>query len=196
MATQRDFYEVLGVPRSASPNDIKKSYKKLALENHPDRNPGDEKALNRFKEAAEAFEVLGDEQKRSRYDRFGHAGVSGANGARGFSDVADIFEVFGDLLGGFGFGSGARSRSRSQRGDHLRTSMTIDLLEAASGCGRSIKLARHRNCSTCHGTGAQPGTNPETCDYCGGAGQVVQSQGFFRIQTTCPACRGARCDTR
>ena len=190
MATKRDYYEVLGVPQSASANDIKKSYRKLALENHPDRNPGDEKAVGRFKEAAEAFEVLGDEQKRSRYDRFGHAGVSGANGARGFNDVADIFDVFGELLGGFGFGSGGRSRSRAQRGDHLRSSITISLLEAAAGCGRNIKIARHRNCRTCQGTGALPESKPETCDYCGGAGQVVQSQGFFRVQTTCPACRG------
>lgn len=190
MASKRDYYEVLGVPRDASPSDIKKSYRKLALENHPDRNPGDDEATNRFKEAAEAFEVLSDSQKRSRYDQYGHAGVSG-NGAGGFHDVSDIFEAFGDLFGGFGMGGGRRGgRSRARRGEHLRSSLTIDLLDAASGCTRSLKLARHKSCSVCHGTGAEPGSSPEACDYCGGAGQVVQSQGFFRIQTTCPACRG------
>jgi molecular chaperone DnaJ len=191
MVSKRDYYEVLGVPRDASSGDIKKAYRKLALANHPDRNPGDEEATERFKEAAEAFEVLSDDQKKSRYDQYGHAGVSGNGGSRGFNDVSDIFEAFGDLFGGLG-GGGRRggSRRRARQGESLQSSLTIDLLDAASGCTRTLKLARHKSCSVCHGSGAEPGSNPETCDYCGGAGQVVQSQGFFRIQTTCPACRG------
>ncbi len=193
MATRRDYYEVLDVPRAASPEEIKKAYKKLALANHPDRNPGDEQAVSRFKEAAEAFEVLSDADKRARYDRYGHAGVSG-NGRTGFSDVSDIFDAFGDLFEGFGlFGGGGRTRSRrrsGRKGESLATSITIDLLEAAAGCTRDLDVRRREICSTCRGSGAKPGTTPDRCDYCGGHGQVVQSQGFFRIQTTCPACRG------
>ncbi len=189
MASKRDYYEVLDVPRDAPVEQIKKAYKKLALANHPDRNPGDEEAVVRFKEAAEAFDVLNDPQKRSRYDRFGHAGVSGNGG--GFNDVGDIFEHFGDLFESFGlFGGRAPRGSRARRGDSLRTSVTIELLEAASGCARELTVEREQLCPTCHGSGAKPGTTPQTCDYCGGHGQVVQSQGFFRVQTTCPACRG------
>lgn len=190
MASQRDYYEVLGVPREAAPEQIKKAYKKLALANHPDRNPGDEQAVARFKEASEAFEVLGDPEKRSRYDRYGHAGVRGGGGAGGFQDLGDIFEAFGDIFEGFGFGGG-RSRSRARRGDSLRVSLTIDLLAAARGATRQIEFERQEICTTCGGNGARPGTTPERCDYCGGHGQVVQSQRFFRVQTVCPACRGA-----
>lgn len=189
MVSKRDYYEVLGVPRNASQGDIKKAYRKRALANHPDRNQGNEEAIERFKEAAEAFEVLNDDQKKSRYDQYGHAGLSG-NGSRGFNDVSDIFEAFGDLFGGLGGGRRGGSRRRARQGDSLRTSLTIDLLEAAFGCTRTLKYARHKSCSICHGSGAEPGSDPETCDYCGGAGQVVQSQGFFRMQTACPACRG------
>jgi molecular chaperone DnaJ len=171
---------------------VKKAYKKLALANHPDRNPGDEEAIARFKEAAEAFDVLNDANKRSRYDRFGHAGVSGSNGAAGFSDLGDIFEAFGDVFEGFGmFGGGSRRNSRTGRGASLKTSVTIDLHEAAAGCSRELQIHRRENCTACQGSGAKPGTSPQQCDYCGGAGRVVQSQGFFRIQTTCPACSGA-----
>jgi molecular chaperone DnaJ len=190
MASKRDYYEVLDVPREASPEEIKRAYKKLALANHPDRNPGDEEAVSRFKEAAEAFEVLNDPDKRARYDRFGHAGVGGAAGAGGFSDVDDIFDAFGDLFGGI-FGRAQRRGGRVRRGESLRTSLTIDLLEAAKGCARELEIRRREICDTCHGSGAKPGTTPDRCDYCGGHGQVVQSQGFFRIQTTCPACRGS-----
>jgi len=190
MASKRDYYEVLDVPRDASDDSIRKAYKKLALANHPDRNPGDEEAVVRFKEAAEAFEVLGDREKRARYDRYGHAGVSG-NGGASFHDVGDIFEAFGDLFEGFGFfGGRSQSRGGSRRGEHLQTAVTIDLLEAASGCSRKIEIRRHELCGTCHGSGARPGSAPETCDYCAGHGRVVQSQGFFRVQTTCPACGG------
>ncbi|MDA0832677.1 MAG: molecular chaperone DnaJ [Planctomycetota bacterium] len=194
MTSTRDYYEILGVSKSASAEEIKKAYKKMALSNHPDRNPDDPEAIGRFKEAAEAFEVLGDENKRSRYDRFGHAGVSGGNGrGAGFHDVGDIFEAFGDLFEGFGFGfSGNRSTrgGRASRGASLQTSLTIKLEEAAAGCTREIELQRHETCTTCEGSGAKAGTTPQKCDYCGGHGQVVQSRGFFRVQTTCPACRG------
>jgi len=191
MASKRDYYEVLGVPRDASAEVLKKAYKKLALANHPDRNPGDEEAVLRFKEAAEAFEILNNPDKRARYDRFGHAGVSGSNGAAGFTDLGDIFEAFGDIFEGFGMFGGGRRRSRSGRGASLRSSITIDLLEAASGCTREMQIHRREACAACGGSGARPGTKPQQCDYCGGAGRVVQSQGFFRIQTTCPACSGA-----
>lgn len=191
MASKRDYYEVLGVSRDVTTVEIKKAYKKMALANHPDRNPGDEEATKRFKEAAEAFEILGDEQKRAHYDRYGHADF-GAGGAHQFHDVSDIFSAFGDLFEGFGFRTGsARGGNRPRQGESLRTSIQIDLLEAASGCEREIQINRQEVCETCDGSGAQPGTDPEECDYCGGAGQVVQSQGFFRVQTTCPRCRGA-----
>jgi len=191
MASKRDYYEVLGVQRDASPEQLKKAYKKLAIANHPDRNPGDESAVARFKESAEAFEVLSDPQKRSRYDRFGHAGVSG-NGGPQFTDVSDIFDAFGELFDGFGmFGDGQRRSGRAQRGSHLRSSVTIDLLEAARGCTRTLEVSRRETCATCHGTGARAGSKPQTCDYCGGRGRVVHSQGFFRVQTTCPACQGS-----
>jgi molecular chaperone DnaJ len=195
MAAKRDYYEVLGVKRDASADEIKKAYKKLALANHPDRNPGDQAAVDRFKEAAEAFEVLSDPDRRARYDRFGHEGVKGAGHAgAGFQDIGDIFEMFGDLFEGFGFGGGrrrgGRGGPRATQGDHLKASLTIDLLEAAKGCSREIEIKRRELCGTCHGSGAKAGSAPATCDYCNGHGQVVQSQGFFRIQTTCPACRG------
>src|SRR5580698_8836196 len=139
MAAKRDYYEVLGVQKDATPDQIKKAYKKLAIGNHPDRNPGDEAAVARFKEAAEAFEVLSDDQKRARYDRFGHAGVSG-NGGPQFRDVSDIFDAFGDLFEGFGmFGEGQRRGGRAHRGSHLRSSITIDLLEASNGCERTLE---------------------------------------------------------
>src|SRR5580658_7777823 len=193
MASKRDYYEVLGVQRDASPDQIKKAYKKLAIANHPDRNPGDEAAVVRFKEAAEAFEILNDADKRARYDRFGFAGVSGNGGGPQFRDVSDIFDAFGDLFDGFGmFGDGARRGGpRAHRGNHLRSSTTIDLLEAANGCTRTLDVTRRETCETCGGSGAKPGTKPQTCDYCSGRGRVVHAQGFFRVQTTCPACQGS-----
>jgi molecular chaperone DnaJ len=193
MASKRDYYEVLGVAKDASPDQIKKAYKKAAITNHPDRNPGDEAAVVRFKEAAEAFDVLGDANKRGRYDRFGHAGVSGNGGGPQFSDISDVFDAFGDLFGdSFGEMFGGRARGgRAQRGSHLRSSISIDLLEAARGCTRTLEIRRHVSCETCHGSGAKPGTKPQTCDYCGGRGRVVHSQGFFRVQTTCPGCQGS-----
>lgn len=190
MAQKRDYYDVLSVERTASVEVIKRSYKKMAAKYHPDRNPGDDAAIERFKEAAEAFGVLSDPAKRERYDRFGHAGLGG--GASGFQDVGDIFDAFGDLFGDFGlFGGSRRGGRRGRRGASLRTELTIDLIDAAEGCKRTIDVIRQELCHTCDGSGAAPGSTPEACQYCGGAGQVVQSQGFFRMQTTCPACRGA-----
>ncbi|WP_298863501.1 molecular chaperone DnaJ [uncultured Gimesia sp.] len=193
MASKRDYYEILGISREETSVEIKKAYKKLALANHPDRNPGDEEAIKRFKEAAEAFEVLNDDNKRAHYDRYGHADFGAGAGGSQFHDASDIFSAFGDLFEGFGFkGSSQRGRgNRPKQGESLRTSLQIDLLNAASGCEREINISRKETCETCHGSGAKPGTEPDDCDYCGGAGQVVQSQGFFRVQTTCPRCQGA-----
>lgn len=197
--SQRDYYEVLGVSRDAAADEIKKAYKKLAIKFHPDRNPGDDAAVESFKEASEAYEVLSNDEKRARYNRFGHDGVRGAasSGGAGFSDINDIFDVFGDLFDGFGVGGGGgrrrgggRSGPRMTRGESLGTRITIELLEAAKGCSKTVEFQRNESCGTCSGSGARPGTTADTCDYCGGQGQVVQSQGFFRMQTTCPACRG------
>ncbi|MEZ6049364.1 MAG: molecular chaperone DnaJ [Planctomycetaceae bacterium] len=198
MSTKRCFYEVLSISRDATPDQIKKAYKKMALANHPDRNPGDDEAIERFKAASEAYEILSDENKRSRYDRYGHAGLSGfggGGGGAGFHDVNDIFDAFGDLFEGFGFGGGGGSRrgggTRPRKGASLRTSVKVTLHEAAAGCKRTLDIQRNVQCQTCDGSGAKPGSSPEKCDYCGGHGKVVQSQGFFRVQTSCPACRGA-----
>ena len=199
MTTQRCYYEVLSVVRTATPDELKKAYKKLALKYHPDRNPDNEDAINSFKEAAEAFEVLSDADKRARYDRLGHAGVRGAaGGGAGFQDVNDIFGAFGDLFEGFGFqfggggGGGSRGgrRSGATRGESLQTKIRIDLTEAFNGCKRELRISRHEACDTCQGSGCKPGTSPLKCSTCGGQGQVIQSQGFFKFQTTCPACRG------
>lgn len=193
MAEKRDYYDVLDVARDASPEEIKRSYKKIALKNHPDRNPDDESAVERFKEAAEAFEVLSTSEKRSLYDQFGHQGLQGGGRAPGFNDVGDIFSMFGDLFEGFGLGGsfGGGGRRRSRRGQSLRAQLTIELLDAAGGCTRMLEINRREPCTTCDGSGARPGTTPDRCDYCGGQGQVVQSQGFLRVQTPCPACGGA-----
>ncbi len=193
MATMRCYYEVLSVTKTASDDEIKKAYRKLAAKHHPDRNPGDEAAIASFKEAAEAFDVLSNPEKRARYDRFGHAGVQGAagGGGAGFGDVGDIFEAFGDMFGDMFGGGGRRGGGpRGRRGSSLQTSLTIELLDAAVGCTREMEINKNVSCVTCNGTGAKPGTRPTKCDYCNGKGQVVQSQGFFRVQTTCPACRG------
>ena len=191
MASKRDYYEVLGVARDATAEQIKKAYKKLALANHPDRNPGDAEAVERFKEVSEAFEVLSDAQTRARYDRYGHAGVAGGAGGATFHDVGDFMDIFSEMFGGGSFfGGGTRTRTRARRGASLRTSLTIDLLEAATGCARELEIERSETCKTCGGSGAKPGTKADTCDYCAGRGQIVQSQGIFRIQTTCPACHG------
>ena len=194
MAGKRDYYEVLGVAKNATEKDIATAYRKLAMANHPDKNPGDNDAVKRFKEGAEAYEVLSDPEKRARYDRLGHAGVDGgAGGQPHFNDVSDIFEAFGNIFGDGVFGNifGQRGRGRQvQKGSDVRADVSLDLLEAAKGCKRKIQFRRHAKCDSCEGTGAKLGTKPETCRYCNGAGQVVQQSGIFRMQTTCPACRG------
>lgn len=193
MAQERDYYEVLGVQRRADRSQIADAYRRLALKFHPDRNPGDEEAASRFKEAARAFEVLSDEQLRSRYDRYGHAGLQG--GTHDFNDISDIFEAFGDLFGGgiFGeaLGGGRRRGQRARKGRDVFCAVRMTLLEAARGVTRSVTFERHEPCGECDGSGARSGSTPEVCDYCGGQGQVLQSAGVFRLQSTCPACRGA-----
>lgn len=192
MAEKRCYYEVLGVSRSATDAEISEAYRKLALKYHPDRNPADEYAVARFKEAAEAFEVLSNPEKRARYDRYGHAGIEGiAGGAPHFRDVSDIFDAFGDMFGDFFGGLGGRRRRRRvHRGADVRCEVTLDLLEAARGATKVVRFQRHERCESCGGTGAKPGTHPESCPYCGGSGQVVQSTGIFSLQTTCPSCHG------
>lgn len=193
MADKRCYYEVLGVDRSATQGQISEAYRKLALKFHPDRNPGDQQAVARFKEAAEAFEVLGSEEKRAVYDRYGHAGLEGG-GAPHFHDISDIFEAFGDIIGGGLFGDlfgGGTGRRRVRRGADIRCEITLDLLEAAHGTAKTVQFQRQQKCGTCGGSGAKPGTRPQPCPYCGGHGRVVQSTGIFSMQTTCPSCRGS-----
>lgn len=189
-STKRDYYEVLGVAREATVDEVKVAYRSMAKKFHPDRNPGDADAERKFREAAEAFEVLGDADKRKRYDRYGHPGVEGAGGVHDFRSPEDIFshfsDVFGDLFGG---GNGRRRGPRA--GQDLIVRLDITLEEAARGARRTIEVDRHELCETCKGSGAKPGTIATTCDYCGGRGQVVQARGFFQMATTCPACGGA-----
>ncbi|GFK94306.1 Chaperone protein DnaJ [Fundidesulfovibrio magnetotacticus] len=189
--TKADYYEILGVPRDAGEDAIKKAYRQLAFKFHPDRNPGDAEAESKFKEAAEAYEVLRDPQKRARYDRFGHQGL-GDTGFGGFSNPEDIFSTFSDIFGEFfGFSQGARGRGpRPQAGNDLRYDLRVAFRDAAKGMEAALKIPRNVPCHECEGSGAAPGTRPETCRQCGGAGQVHQSQGFFRIAVTCPVCRG------
>jgi molecular chaperone DnaJ len=193
VSAKRDYYEVLEVARDASAADIKRAYRKMAMQYHPDRNPGDAAAEERFKECAEAFEVLSDDQKRALYDQYGHEGPRKA-GFQGFSDPDEIFshfsEMFGDLFGGMGFGGGGRRRGGPQRGADLKMEFTIPFVEAVEGGEREVDVPRRVDCETCTGTGAEPGTSPTKCPDCRGHGQVVHSQGFFRVQTTCPRCRG------
>ena len=189
--TKRCYYECLGVDRQATDEEIKKNYRKLAMQYHPDRNPGDKDAEEKFKEAAEAYEVLSDKEKRDIYDRFGHEGLNGI-GFRGFSGFDDIFASFSDVFEDiFGFGAG-RSRSRTSRraGADLRYDLKISFMDAAFGTSQDIDVQKTQGCSQCHGTGAAAGSAPETCRQCAGRGQVTQSSGFFTISTTCPQCRG------
>jgi molecular chaperone DnaJ len=189
MAAKRCYYEVLGVERSSSGKIIAESYRKLAIKYHPDKNPGDDEAVVRFKEAAEAFEVLGDEEKRTRYDRFGHAGVN--NSARGSRDASDIFSAFGDIFGESAFGDLFGGGRRANKGGDVRCDLTLDLLEAARGVTKTVEFKRHEACEGCGGSGAKQGTSRTKCTYCAGRGQVLQSTGIFRVQTTCPSCQGA-----
>ncbi len=189
---KKDYYEVLGVNRDASAEELKKSYRKLAMKWHPDRNPDNPKAEEYFKEAKEAYEVLTDAQKRAAYDQFGHAGVdpsaAGAAGA-GMGGFADAFgDIFGDIFGGAA--GGGRQRSTVLRGADLRYNLEVSLEDAARGTETRIRIPVMEECETCHGTGAKTGTQPTTCTTCGGHGQVRMQQGFFSIQQTCPRCHG------
>lgn len=193
---KRDYYEVLGVNRDASDDDIKKAYRKLAMKFHPDRNPDDKSAEEKFKEVKEAYEILSDEQKRAAYDSYGHAGVdpsaAAAGGAgAGFGDFQSAFgDIFGEIFGGAG-GGGRGGRSNVYRGADLRYNLEVTLEEAARGTETRIRIPTMDECDTCHGSGAKPGTQPKTCQTCGGHGQVRMQQGFFSIQQTCPKCHGS-----
>jgi molecular chaperone DnaJ len=189
--SKRDYYEVLGVAKNASDEDIKKAYRKLAMKHHPDRNPDDKGAEEKFKEAKQAYEVLSDADKRAAYDQFGHAGVdqqSGMGGSGfgggGFSDA--FSDIFGDIFGG----GGGNRRDRVYRGADLRYNLEISLEEAARGTETKIRIPTLEECGVCHGSGAKPGTAPTTCSTCGGHGQVRIQQGFFSVQQTCPRCGG------
>ena len=189
MATKRDYYEVLGVNRDASEEDIKKAYRKLAMKFHPDRNPDGKDSEEKFKEAKEAYEVLSESEKRRAYDAYGHAGINpqmgGMGGDAGFGGFADAFgDIFGDIIGGAG------GRSNVYRGADLRYNLEITLEQAARGTETKIRIPALEECDTCHGSGAKPGTHAKTCATCGGTGAVRMSQGFFSIQQACPACHG------
>jgi len=193
--SKRDYYEVLGVDKNATAEEIKKAYRQTAKKYHPDLNPGDAEAEAKFKEANEAYSVLSDDQKRAQYDRFGHAGVDGAG--QGFNyqdfDFGDLGDIFGSIFGG-GFGGGSRRRSGPQQGAHLKYGMSLTFMEAAFGCEKDINIEKEDLCTACNGSGAQPGTAPETCPTCKGAGRVQQQTqtlfGMTMVTKTCPACGG------
>ena len=191
MTQKRDYYEILGVDRSASEEEIKKSYRKLAMQYHPDRNPGNGGAEEMFKEAAEAYEVLCDPEKRDIYTRYGHEGLSGA-GYRGFSGFEDIFSSFGDIFGDvFGFSTGrSHSRTGARAGADLRYDLRVSFMDAALGATTEINMQKYVLCSSCRGSGCAPGTSTRVCSRCQGRGQVTQSSGFFSISSTCPQCQG------
>ena len=199
MAAKRDYYEVLGVAKGASQDEIKKSYRKLAVQFHPDKNPGDHTAEDKFKELSEAYDIISDEQNRAAYDRYGHAAFSGGmpGGGGGFHDPMDIFrQVFGggggDVFESFFGGGGGRQRSKDgpQRGSDLRYGLEITLEEAAHGTEKELEFEKLAGCTTCKGSGSASGSGTKQCRTCGGAGQVINSRGFFQIQQTCPDCLG------
>ncbi len=193
MATQakRDYYEILGVTRTATEQEIKSSYRKLAMQYHPDRNPGNADAEEKFKECSEAYSVLIDTEKRQRYDQFGHAGVNGGSGFGGFDPSAfgDFGDIFGDIFGDL-FGMGGGRRTRVQRGSDARADLTLTFEEAAFGKKTSVKVRRYETCDHCQGSGSAGSKRPSTCSTCAGRGQVRYQQGFFSIARTCPTCQG------
>lgn len=187
----RDLYEVLEVDRQASASDLKKAYYRLAKKYHPDHNPGDKEAEEKFKEASNAYSILSDDEQRKRYDRYGMDGVRGAGGGQpGYSNVEDIFAAFGDMFGDF-FGGGRGGGRRQARGANIRYDLELTFAEAVWGATKELSFSRSVTCTTCTGTGAKAGSRPEVCRTCQGKGQVVHAQGFFMVQTTCPQCRGA-----
>lgn len=187
MEARRDYYEILGVARDADDRTIKKAYRQIAMRDHPDRNPGDDAAEARFKEASEAYAVLSDSDQRARYDRYGHAGLQG-----GAPDMEDVFSHFGDIFADI-FGGGRRRADPNapRRGDDLQTALRVPFRIAVHGGTETLRVPRSRTCGTCEGTGARPGTGRTTCTMCGGSGQIRRSQGLFVIQTTCPQCHGS-----
>lgn len=193
MSNPRDYYEVLGVGRDADADTIKKAYRKLAMQFHPDKNPGNPEAEDQFKEAAAAYEVLGNAEKKARYDRFGHQAFQGGGGA-GFQNMEDIFSSFGDIFGDFFGGGAAGGRSRRstgpRRGADLRYVAEIEMKDVLSGLEKEIEFETEESCKNCSGSGADKNSKVETCGTCGGSGQVVARQGFFTMATPCPQCRG------
>ncbi|MDA9189682.1 molecular chaperone DnaJ [bacterium] len=196
MSQKKDYYDVLGVDKSAGKDEVKKAYRKLAMKYHPDKNPDNPQAEAKFKEASEAADVLLNDEKKSKYDQFGHAGVDGQYGGfggqgQGFSDLGDIFgDIFGDFFGGGGGGRPGR-RSSGVQGSDLRIGLKVTFEEAAFGVTKNIALQKQVECGTCEGSGAASGSSPETCDYCGGQGEVRRQQGFFTMASTCPKCNGS-----
>jgi len=188
MASKRDYYEVLGVKRDATQQQIAAAYRKLAVKYHPDSNPGDADAVEKFKECAEAYEILSESEKRSRYDQFGHAGTD--QFAHHFHDVEDIMEAFGDMFSEM-FGGRRGGGRRQRRGGDVRVDVTLDLEEAARGVTKSVEFPRSKACGTCKGSGSRPGSQRTPCRRCNGHGQIAQSMGILRVQTTCPSCHGA-----
>jgi len=193
--SKKDYYDILGVSKSASKEEIKKSYRKLALKYHPDRNPDNKQAEDKFKEAAEAYEVLSSADKRKKYDQFGHAGMHGGSDYHQYSDMSDIFEQFGDIFGSiFGGGGQAQNRKKSgftaQRGHDLSQTLIISLKESFLGCKKEIRIYHYITCLDCPGNGCQPGTSPIACNHCHGTGQTVSRQGFFAFAQSCTACYG------
>jgi len=191
MSTQRDYYNILGISREASADEIKKAYRKTALKYHPDMNAGDREAEEQFKEAAEAYEVLSDSEKKKRYDLYGHEGLKGT-GFSGFGGFEDIFSAFGDIFDGFfSFGGEASRRTRPRRGHDLRYDLDLSLEEAYQGKEEEIVFDRFDICEICNGRGIAPGSERAVCPSCNGRGETIRSQGFFQIRTTCPTCNGS-----
>lgn len=199
--SKRDYYEVLGVSKGASKDEIKKAYRKLAMQHHPDRNPDNKEAEAKFKEASEAAEVLLSDEKKARYDQFGHAGVNGGAGGfggggfggQGFGDFGDLGDIFGDIFGDI-LGGGRRRRgpgSMGRPGGDLQVQLDVTFKEAAFGVEKEISVTKYVECGTCHGSGGKAGSKPTTCDMCHGHGEVRRQQGFFTVATTCPKCQGS-----
>ena len=192
---KEDYYNVLGVERNANQDDVKRAYRKLALKYHPDKNQGNKEAEEKFKVAAEAYEVISDPAKRQRYDQYGHEGLRGGD-ARGFGNFEDIFDAFGDIFGSGGGGGifedffGGGSRQTEKRGASLRCDIALEFKEIATGVEKTIEITKRDFCEECRGTGARKGTSPVSCPYCKGKGEIHQRQGFFTIRTACPKCRG------